>query len=92
MEANIPMVIALNMMDIVTKNGTKIHLTKLSKQLGCPVIETTALKQRGLNESIKAIVSAKQAPELPTFSSDIEPMLYEIESLLSGYVPESLLR
>lgn len=92
METTIPMVIALNMMDIVTKNGTKIHLAKLSKQLGCRIIETTALKQKGLNELIEAVVSVKQAPAMPTFSSDIERMLHEMKSLLSGAVPEPLLR
>ena len=80
METTIPMVIALNMMDIVTKNGTKIHLAKLSKQLGCRIIETTALKQKGLNELIEAVVSVKQAPAMPTFSSDIERMLHEMKS------------
>lgn len=92
MEANIPMVIALNMMDIVTKNNTTIHPKKLSKQFGCPVIETTALKQKGLTDLISAVISAKEVPQLPIFSADIEAMLHEIETLLTGNVPEPLLR
>lgn len=92
METTIPMVIALNMMDIITKNGTKIHLAKLSKQLGCPIIETTALKQKGLNKLIEAVISAKQAPAFPTFNSDIEAILCKLELLLSDVIPEPLLR
>ena len=68
METNIPMVIALNMMDIVTKNGIKIQLSKLSKQLGCPIIETSALKQKGLKELMDAVLSVKKLPAQPTFN------------------------
>ena len=50
LELGIPTVIALNMMDIVEKNGDKIDLNKLSDILGCPVIETSALKGKGIKE------------------------------------------
>ena len=78
METNIPMVIALNMMDIVTKNGIKIQLSKLSKQLGCPIIEISALKQKGLKELMEAVLSVKKLPTQPTFNSDVEILLNQV--------------
>ena len=84
METNIPMVIALNMMDIVTKNGIKIQLSKLSKQLGCPIIETSALKQKGLKELMDAVLSVKKLPAQPTFNQDIEILLNQVETLVTS--------
>lgn len=92
METNIPMVIALNMMDIVTKSGMKIQLAKLSKQLGCPIIETSALKQKGLNELTTAVLSVKKLPTKPTFNSEVEILLNQVETLVTGSVPQPLLR
>ena len=92
METNIPMVIALNMMDIVTKNGIKIQLSKLSKQLGCPIIETSALKQKGLKELMDAVLSVKKLPAQPTFNSDVEILLNQVETLVTSSVPQPLLR
>ncbi|MEE1236682.1 MAG: FeoB small GTPase domain-containing protein, partial [Turicibacter sp.] len=92
METNIPMVIALNMMDIVTKNGIKIQLSKLSKQLGCPIIETSALKQKGLKELMDAVLSVKKLPAQPTFNSDVEILLNQVETLVTSSVPQLLLR
>ena len=50
MELGIPVIMAVNMMDVVEKNGDKIHFDKLSKMLGCPVVEISALKNKGVKE------------------------------------------
>ena len=83
LELGIPTVIALNMMDIVEKNGDKIDLNKLSDILGCPVIETSALKGKGIKEvSEKAVELANEKKkmnfELP-FSNECKNALLEIE-------------
>ena len=53
MELGIPVIMAVNMMDVVEKNGDKIHFDKLSKMLGCPVVEISALKNKGVKEMAK---------------------------------------
>ena len=66
-ELGIPVVIAINMMDVVEKNGDKINTKKLSEEIGVPVIEISALKNRGLKEIVDAAVkAAKEAkPQSP---------------------------
>ncbi|GAA0765889.1 ferrous iron transport protein B [Clostridium subterminale] len=87
-ELGIPVVIALNMMDVVNKNGDIINTSKLSKTLGCEVLETSALKGKGLKElSNKAVEIGKNTPKvtlLDTFSKDTEDVLSNIEKLLKG--------
>ncbi len=87
-ELGIPVVIALNMMDVVNKNGDMINTSKLSKSLGCEVLETSALKGKGLKElSDKAVEIGKSTPKvtlLNTFSKDTEEVLSNIEKLLKG--------
>lgn len=59
-ELGIPVVMAVNMMDIVSKNGDLIHIDKLSQKLGCPVVEISALKGKGISEAAeKAVQLAK---------------------------------
>ena len=58
LDLGLPVVVALNMMDLVEKNGDKIDVAKLSKKLGCPVVETSALKGRGMEDLLKTIHSA----------------------------------
>lgn len=87
LELGIPTVIALNMMDVVEKNGDKIDKNKLSKILGCPVIETSALKGRGIKEvTAKAIELAqgkvKYTFKLPT-CDESESALIKIEEFIS---------
>lgn len=95
LEVGIPVVVALNMMDIVEKNGDQINVAKLSAELGCPVIETSAIKGSGLkalaDEAVKLAKSnAKLAPH-KTFSKDVEKTLTDIEAILEGKVkPEHL--
>jgi len=87
-ELGIPVVIALNMMDVVNKNGDIINTSKLSKSLGCEVLETSALKGKGLKElSDKAVEIGKITPKvtlLNTFSKDTEEVISNIEKLLKG--------
>ncbi|WP_346878841.1 ferrous iron transport protein B [Clostridium sp. UBA7791] len=87
-ELGIPVVIALNMMDVVNKNGDIINTSKLSKSLGCEVLETSALKGKGLKElSDKAVEIGKSTPNvtlLNTFSKDTEEVISNIEKLLRG--------
>ena len=56
-ELGLPVVIALNMMDVVRKNGDKIEVKKLSEQLGCPVVEICALKDEGVKEAAQTALS-----------------------------------
>lgn len=83
LELGIPTVIALNMMDIVEKNGDKIDVDKLSKILGCPVVETSALKGKGLKEVAQKavdIANAKKKNDFElAFSEECESALSQIE-------------
>lgn len=90
-EMGIPMVIALNMMDVVRKNGDHIDTKKLSDELGCPVIETSAVKGEGcMKAAEQAIAMAESAGEFSakhTFDHAVETALSEIESMVEGLVP-----
>ena len=92
MELGIPVIMAVNMMDIVEKNGDKIHIDKLAKSLGCEVVEISALKGTGVQKAAeKAVVIAeKKNRNIPVhkFASEVEKVLESIEEKLSGIVPE----
>ena len=92
MELGIPVIMAVNMMDIVEKNGDKIHIDKLAKSLGCEVVEISALKGTGVQKAAeKAVVIAeKKNRNIPVhkFASEVESVLESIEEKLSGIVPE----
>ena len=96
LETGIPVVIALNMMDVVKKSGDKIDVKKLSEELGCPIIETSALKGTGLDEVIRTASSVAQTvkvqPIVHKFSGDVEQTLEGIEALISGVVEPANLR
>lgn len=91
-ELGIPVVIAINMMDIVRKNGDKIHLEELSRWLGCKVFEISALKGDGVQAAADAAVeAAKTEKTLPmhTFSDPVEHAIAHIEEAeLHGVPPE----
>lgn len=90
-ELGIPVVMAVNMMDIVAKNGDRIHIKELSKQFGCEAAEISALKGTGITEAAKMAVSAaKKHADVPvhTFGEDTEAALGEIERLLDAEYPE----
>ena len=92
MEMGYPVVIALNMMDIVHSRGDKIDTARLRLQLGCPIIECTALKGEGIQELIaKAIATAKSGENLnclAKFSEPVEEALAAIETIVGAKLPE----
>ena len=95
LDFGIPMVMAINFMDIVEKRGIKLNLDKVSKELGCKVIEISALKNKGIKEiALEAIdVASKSAPEKRIFSERVERALGEIQEQISqGYIEERELR
>lgn len=96
LELGIPTVIALNMIDVVRKNGDVIDLKKLGSALGCEVVETSALKGIGAKEAAaKAIAVAKshELGERPhVFSGSVEHALAHIEESVETIVPRALLR
>ncbi|GEQ23117.1 ferrous iron transport protein B [Clostridium butyricum] len=90
LELGIPTVVALNMIDIVEKNGDKIDLNKLSKLLGCPVVETSALKGKGIKEvAAKAVELAKRKEkfyfEVP-YSKECNDAILEIEGFAKNNI------
>jgi ferrous iron transport protein B len=90
-ELGIPVVCAINMMDVVTKNGDKINMTELSRQIGCPVVPISALKGTGIDEAAKAAVeAAKNGKTVPThkFSGPVEHALAHIEEAALHDLPE----
>ena len=90
-ELGIPVVIAINMMDIVKKNGDKIDTAELSRQLGCKVVEISALKGTGVMEAAEAAIdAAKNAKTVPqhTFSGCVEHAIAHIEEAAVHNLPE----
>ena len=81
LEIGIPVVCAINMMDVVNKNGDKINVDKLSKELGCKVVEISALKGTGVEECAKAAVKAAGKIQVVNhkYAEDIEDTLKDIE-------------
>lgn len=97
-EIGLPVVVAINMIDLVEKNGDKIDLVSLSSQLGCPVVATSALKGRGAKEAASLAVKMARgrhavnksdsdfdpsAPNMISYEPETENVLTEIASLLS---------
>lgn len=91
LELGIPTVIALNMMDVVEKNGDKIDIDKLSKTLGCPVVETSALKGNGVSAAAKKaieIAKSKNKPDFKlNFSKEANSAFQEIEKIITRSIP-----
>ncbi len=90
-ELGIPVVVAVNMMDIVKKNGDKINTAELSRQLGCKIIEISALKGTGIMEAAEAAVdAAKNGRTIPqhTFAGVVEHALAHIEEAALHDLPE----
>lgn len=92
MELGIPVVMAVNMMDVLEKTGDKIHVDKLSKKLGCEVVEISALKGTGIQKAAeKAVALAqKKASVSPvhTFSQKAEEVISSVEGKLENFVAE----
>ena len=95
-ELGLPVVVAVNMIDLVRKNGDQIDLAKLGQALGCEVVEMSALKGEGGLEAAQRTVSAAQAGrngELPhVFTGSVEHALAHIEESIQGRVAEGYLR
>ena len=90
-ELGIPVVLAVNMMDVVRKNGDKIDVAELSRQLGCPVVEISALKGDGVKEAAEtAIKAAKGGKTIPMhkFSGPVEHAIAHIEEAAVHTLPE----
>jgi ferrous iron transport protein B len=91
MELGIPVIMAVNMMDVVEKSGEKIHTDKLSKKLGCEVVEISALKGTGIKEAaekaVKLAESRKAAVVAHEFSKDAEDIISAVEAKITG-MPE----
>ncbi len=85
-EIGIPVVLAVNMLDIMEKKGDKLNVSNLSKALGCKVIEISALKGKGIKEAAQAAVDAansnKAVDIAHKFNSDVEAAINEIENML----------
>ena len=90
-ELGIPVVLAVNMMDVVKKNGDRIDIASLSRQLGCKVVTISALKGTGVTEAAEvAIEEAKSGKTVPmhTFSGPVEHALAHIEEAVVHDLPE----
>ena len=90
-ELGIPVVVAINMMDVVKKNGDKINTEELSRALGCKIVEISALKNTGIMEAAEAAISAaKTEKTVPqhTFSGVVEHALAHIEEAVVHELPE----
>ena len=95
-ELGLPVVVAVNMIDLVRKNGDQIDLAKLGEALGCEVVEMSALKGEGgmaAAEKAVALAQAKKAGELPhVFTGSVEHAIAHIEESIQGKVDERYLR
>ena len=93
MELGIPVVMAINMMDLVQKSGNKIHIDKLSKKLGCEVVEISALKGTGIMKAAEKAISAAQSKKktIPVheFAQGVEDAIKSVENKLTGTVAEA---
>ena len=91
-EAGLPVVVAINMIDVVRKNGDKINIGELSRQLGCKVVEISALKNEGIMEAAEAAIEAakdgKKVPHHP-FSGAVEHAIAHIEEAAVHHLPEN---
>ena len=90
-ELGIPVVIAINMMDVVKKNGDKINISELSRELGCKIVEISALKGTGIMEAAEAAIdAAKNGKTVPmhTFSGPVEHAIAHIEEAALHNMPE----
>lgn len=96
LELGIPVVIAVNMIDLVRKNGDTIDVDALSKSIGCPVIEISALKGEGHNEAAELAIKAAEEHKLVNvdgnFADAIEETIAKIKADIKGIVPEELER
>lgn len=95
-ELGIPVIIAVNMMDLVRKNGEELNIERLSKDTGCKVVEISALRGEGIDRLIQRAVamakSQKRIQPAHRFEGCVEHAIAHIEEAISGYVDESMER
>lgn len=93
MELGIPVVMAVNMMDIVEKNGDKIHIDKLAKKLGCEAVEISALKGTGVQvaaeRAVRAALSKTTTAPVHTFAENVEEVLSSVEDKIGTSVSDA---
>lgn len=94
LEIGVPVVVAVNMMDVVRKRGDEIHADQLAKELGCNVVEISALKNEGIDEVVNCLktIGSAAVPTPITFSAVAEEAISTIEGRLPSSVPASLKR
>lgn len=95
LELDSPVVIALNMIDVLKKKGDKIDVQKLSDELGVPIVETSALKEKGIKDAaLKAVETAKNSKkeDKVKFSSEVEKAILEVEEKLPKDISSNLFR
>ncbi len=92
MELGIPVIMAVNMIDVLEKSGDKIHTDELGKKLGCEVVEISALKGTGVQKAAEKAVALAQkktvAAPVHEFSADLENVMKVVQDKLTGSVPE----
>ena len=93
MELGIPVIMAVNMVDILEKTGEKVHIDKLSQKLGCEVVEISALKGTGITKAAEKAVALAQQKGVVTpvheFSKEVEDVIHEVEAKLGSSVDEA---
>lgn len=90
MELGIPVVMAVNMMDIVHKSGDQVHIDKLGKKLGCEVVEISALKGTGIQEAVQRasdLAAKKSQPLVHEFAAGVEAVISRVEGKLDAGIP-----
>lgn len=94
LEMGVPVVVAVNMMDVVRKRGDEIHADQLAKELGCNVVEISALKNEGIDEVVNCLktIGSAAAPTPITFSAVVEEAISTIEGRLPSSAPTNLKR
>ena len=94
LEMGVPVVVAVNMMDVVRKRGDEIHADQLAKELGCNVVEISALKNEGIDEVVNCLktIGSAAVPTPITFSAVAEEAISTIEGRLPSSVPANLKR
>ena len=92
MELGIPVIMAINMMDLLEKSGEKIDIAKLGKDLGCEVVEISALKGTGIKKAAEKAValaqSKKSAEVVHSFDKKVEDAIDAVKVMLGSQVPE----
>ena len=94
LEMGVPVVVAVHMMDVVRKRGDEIHAEQLAKELGCNVVEISALKNEGIDEVVNCLktIGSAAAPTPIMFSAVVEEAISTIEGRLPSGVPANLKR